>query len=90
MRDRPIAKRRLLFNQRLDWRGELGIDLRRRLHRLVVDSAPRHPEPAAQLGDRGGNTVGLQSLADRLDHFSSSPSRDRNFFLARSSSIASP
>ncbi|MOA01672.1 hypothetical protein D3C78_1210930 [compost metagenome] len=90
MRHRSIAKRRRFFDQRLDGRDKLRIELWRCLHRLVVDGAARHVEPAAQLGDRDGDAVGLQSLVDRLDHFSSSPSRDCNFFLARSSSIASP
>jgi hypothetical protein len=65
-------------------------DLRGRLHWSIVDTAPRHIELAAQLADRDDNALGMQSLTDRLDHDSFSPSRDANFFRARNSSIALP
>src|SRR5690606_13160000 len=69
---------------------QFRLDLWGHLRRLVIHRAPGNPEPLAQLGDRDGITIFLQSLADRLDHFSFSPNRDCNFFLARNSNIASP
>src|SRR5690606_32146881 len=88
--DRPIPKRRRLFDHRFDGLCQFRFDLRRGLRRFVVHRAPGNTEPLAQLGDRDGIAIFLQSLADRLDHFSSSPNRDCNFFLARNSNIASP
>src|SRR5215475_2727119 len=90
MRHRSIAKRRMLLNHRLDRLKESAIDLRCGLDRSVVHRPPRHPEPPAQLAHRDLDAFGFESLTDRLDHFSSSPSRDCNFFRARNSSIASP
>ncbi len=76
---------------RLDRRHELRINLGCRLHRLCstpCDAA--HRTSGTTLEIETVISVGLQSLADRLDHFSSSASRDCNFFLAHNSSIASP
>lgn len=90
VRDGPVPEGWVLLDHGLDRGHEALLQRRRSLHRAVVHGAPGHLEPLAQLADRDGDAVGLQSLADRLDHFLSSPSRGCNFFLARNSSIASP
>ena len=90
MRHRAIAERRRLFDHGLDRLGQLGIELRCRLHRPVIDSTSRHVEPAAKLAQRHFKAVITQALLDRENHFSSSPSRACSFFRARNSSIASP
>lgn len=86
----PVPEGWVLFNHGLDRGHEALLQRRAGFDWPVVHRAPGHLKPLAQLADRDGDAVGLQSLADRLDHFSSSPNRDCNFFLARSSSIASP
>src|SRR3546814_522907 len=90
IRHRPITKGWRLFDHGFDRFGKLRVDFGRSLNRLVVHRASGNTEPLAKLGDRDVKTFFFQSLADHLDHFSSSPNRDCNFFLARSSSIASP
>jgi hypothetical protein len=87
---RPVSERRVLLDHLLDRLHQPLLQLRRRLGRLVIDRPARDLKPPTQFADRDIESVLLESLADRLDHFSSSPSRDCNFFLARSSSIASP
>ena len=77
MRNRPVAKRRRLFNHRLDRGDELRIDLRRRFDRFVVNRTARHAKPAAQLGNRDGDAFGLQSLADHRGRPVSITSRPR-------------
>ena len=86
----PVAKRRLLLDERLHRRLELGLDLRNPFHRAVVEASAGHAEPSAQLADRDVEPIFKQSLTDRLNHDSSLPNRDCNFFRARSSSMASP
>src|SRR5579864_473875 len=66
-----------------------GLHLRFRLKRPVIRSALQCLEPTAPLRNRDGNTFDMQSLADRLEHFPSKPTRNCNF-CERSSSIASP
>ena len=69
---------------------QLRLQLGRGLLRAVVQRATWHAEPAAQLADGHLDAVVCQSLPDEVDYLSSSPSRDCSFFLARSSSMASP
>src|SRR5574343_1136785 len=90
MRHGAVAEGRVLFDHLLHWRCKCFLNPRRHLGRAVIDAPTWHGEPSAQLADRDVNAVSHESLVDRLDHLSSSPSRDCNFFLARSSSIASP
>jgi hypothetical protein len=72
-----------------EWHGDFVGDAAPvdRIIAELEDGGPRNVEPAAQLADRNGVAIVFKSLLDRVDHFSSSPSRDRR---ARSSSIASP
>lgn len=88
MRRRSIAEGWGLLNHGLDRHHQSILQLWRGLDWAVVNGEPGHIKPAAQLGDRDGYAIGLQSLVDRLDHFSSSPSKD-GFFFARSPRIAS-
>src|SRR5574343_192712 len=90
VRHGAVAEGRVLFDHLLHWHNKIVPNLRRCLRRTVIDAPTWHGEPSAQLADRDVNAVSHESLVDRLDHLSSSPSRDCNFFLARSSSIASP
>ena len=90
VRDGAVTERRVLFDHLLYWFGKVLLNLRRGLCRAIVDTPARHFEPPTELADRDVDSVGPQSLVDRLDHLSSSPSRDCNFFRARNSSMASP
>jgi len=87
---RPIAERGLLLDQGPDGLGQGRINLWRCPACLVVDAAPGNAKPAAQLADGNLEAVCFQSLPDGLDHGSSLPSRNWNFFRALSSSMASP
>ena len=66
VRHRAVAKRRGLFNQRLDWPSILRVNRRCRLHGLVVHRAARYAEPAAQFGNRDRNALSLKSLSDGI------------------------
>src|SRR5699024_10307091 len=88
---RPVAKGWAFLDHGLDGFGKAFLHPWSCLFdRLVIHRASRHLEPTAQFGNRDVIPIFLQSLADRLDHFSSSSSRDCNFFRALSSNIPSP
>jgi hypothetical protein len=88
---RTIAEGWLLLDHGLDWIGKARIDLRGGFGRLVIDGPPRHAELGAKLGHRHRDTIGQKALMERSDQLPSSRSmRAASFFLAHSSSMASP
>jgi len=90
MRHGAVAEGLILFDHGLDRLDELLLDLGLTLGGLVVKRAPRHCEPAAKLDRADYHAIVFECQLKLQDHFSSSlPSREFNFFLTRSSSIAS-
>ena len=102
--NRAVAEGWLLLDHGLDWIGKARIDLRGGLGRLVIDRAPRHAEPRAEFRQRHRDPIGQKALMERPDQLFGAtlepmarspltPSRSMraaSFFLARSSSMASP
>lgn len=56
-----VAEGQIAFDQRLDRFREAHRDLRRGLGRPVVDRAPRHAEPDAELGQRNRHATRQQA-----------------------------
>lgn len=87
---RTIAEGQLFQNHLANRFGKALLHLELGLHRLIVRDASGNPKPGANLADSHIETVLFESLADGLDYLSSSPNRDADFLLARSSSMTSP
>jgi hypothetical protein len=86
-----IAEGWLLFDHGLDRLGEAGIDLWRGLGWFVIDRPSRHAKPGTELRQRHRSPIRQKALMERPDQLPSSRSmRAASFFLARSSSMASP